>query len=44
MQRLSSALFGQELLALETARTSTAEREKMLEERANASFESQVEK
>lgn len=42
VRRLSSALFGQELLAVEAARASAAERERMLEGRANALFESQV--
>lgn len=42
VRRLSSALFGQELLAVEAARTSAAERERMLEGRARALFESQV--
>lgn len=43
MQRLSSALFGQELLAVEAARVSAAERERMLEGRVKTLFEAQVE-
>lgn len=42
VRRLSSALFGQELLAVEAARTSAAERERMLEGRARALLDSQV--
>ena len=42
VQKLASALFGRELLAVEAAKTSAAERERMLEERAKELFESQV--
>eukprot|EP00752_Nemacystus_decipiens_P012178 g10796.t1 len=42
VQKLASALFGRELLAVEAAKTSAAERERMVEERAKALFESQV--
>lgn len=35
-------MFGRELLAVEAAKTSAAEREKMLEGRARALFDSQV--
>ncbi|CAN0002103.1 unnamed protein product, partial [Pylaiella littoralis] len=42
VRRLSSALFGRELLAVEAARTSAAEREMMLEGRARALLDSQV--
>lgn len=42
VRRLSSALFGHKLLAVEAARTSAAQREKMLEGRAQALLESQV--
>lgn len=42
VRKLASALFGRELLAVEAAKTSAAERERMLEERAKALFESQV--
>lgn len=42
VRKLASALFGRELLAVEAAKTSAAERERMLEERAKTLFESQV--
>lgn len=42
VRELASALFGRELLAVEAAKNSAAERERMLEERAKALFESQV--
>lgn len=42
IRRLSSSLFGDEILAVEAARTAAEEREKMLEERARVLFESQV--
>lgn len=42
IRRLSSALFGRELLAVEAARASAAERERMLEGRARTLLESQV--
>eukprot|EP00903_Cladosiphon_okamuranus_P017080 g15739.t1 len=42
VRKLASALFGRELLAVEAAKNSAAERERMLEERAKALFESQV--
>ncbi|CAN0370235.1 unnamed protein product, partial [Ectocarpus sp. 13 AM-2016] len=42
VRRMSSALFGQELLAVEAARASAAERERMLQEEARALLDSQV--
>ena len=42
VRRLSSALFGEELLAIETAKTVAAEREKMLQTKARETCESQV--
>lgn len=42
VRRVSSALFGRELLAVEAAKTSAAERERMLEGRARELFDSQV--
>ena len=42
VRRLSSALFGEELLAIETAKMVAAEREKMLETKAREIVESQV--
>lgn len=42
VRNLASALFGRELLAVEAAKTSAAERERMLEGRAKELFDSQV--
>ncbi|CAM9237959.1 unnamed protein product [Ectocarpus sp. 12 AP-2014] len=42
VRRMSSALFGQELLAVEAARASAAERERMLQEETRALLDSQV--
>ncbi|CAM9274881.1 unnamed protein product [Ectocarpus fasciculatus] len=42
VRRMSSALFGQELLAVEAARASAAERERMLQEETKALLDSQV--
>ncbi|CAM9499013.1 unnamed protein product [Ectocarpus sp. 4 AP-2014] len=42
VRRISSALFGQELLAVEAARASAAERERMLQEETRAFLDSQV--
>lgn len=42
IRRLSSALFGEELLSLTAAKTAAAEKERMLESRAEALFEAQV--
>lgn len=42
VRKLASALFGRELLAVEAAKSSAAERERMLEERAKALCQSQV--
>lgn len=42
VRRMSSALFGQELLAVEAARASAAERKRMLQEETKALLDSQV--
>lgn len=42
VRRLSSALFGEELQAIETAKTVAVERERMLQTKARETFESQV--
>lgn len=42
VRRLSSALFGEELLAIEAAKTVAGEREKILQTKAREIFESQV--
>lgn len=42
VRRLSTALFGEEQLAIEAAKTVAAEREKMLQTMARETYESQV--